>query len=58
MGRSIQLFDTEENLEAAEPTFEEMPQRLGEEIMSQISGRRVAVERFEVIGARGLANVG
>ena len=46
---SISLFDTEENAIAAERTFDqEMPQALGE-IMNQWSGRRVSVDRYEVM---------
>jgi hypothetical protein len=46
---SISLFDTEENAIAAEPIFdEEMPKALGE-LMDQFSGRRVGVERFDVL---------
>jgi hypothetical protein len=46
---SISLFDTEENAVAAEPIFdEEMPRALGD-IMQRFSGRRVSVERYEVL---------
>jgi hypothetical protein len=46
---SISLFDTEENATAAEPTFdEEMPKALGD-LMQQFSGRRVSVERYDVL---------
>jgi hypothetical protein len=46
---SISLFDTEENAIAAEPVFdEEMPKALGE-IMQQFSGRRISVERYDVL---------
>lgn len=46
---SISLFDTEENALAAEPIFdEEMPRALGD-LMQQFSGRRTAVERYEVL---------
>ena len=51
----IQFFDTEENMEAAEPTFEEMPGRLGPELMQQVAGRRRSVEKFEVLAERRLA---
>ncbi len=44
---NVALFDTEENMRAAEGTFEEMPQRLG--LDSQQMGRRTAVERYEVM---------
>jgi hypothetical protein len=46
---SISLFETEEDAIAAEPIFdEEMPKALGE-LMQQFSGRRLSVERFEVL---------
>ncbi len=47
---SINLFDSEENLAAAESTFDEdMPRQLGD-IFEQWSGRRTSVERYEVVG--------
>ena len=46
---SIALFDTEENAIAAERIFdEEMPKALGE-LMQQFSGRRISVDRYEVL---------
>jgi hypothetical protein len=46
---SISFFDTKENAQAAEPIFdEEMPKALGD-LMQQFSGRRTAVERYEVL---------
>ena len=46
---SISLFDTEENAIAAESIFdEEMPKALGE-IMQQFSGRRIGVDRYDVL---------
>jgi hypothetical protein len=46
---SIALFDSEENMNAAEKTFDEdMPRALGD-LMEQWSGRRTAVERYEVV---------
>jgi hypothetical protein len=46
---SISLFDSEENAIAAEPIFdEEMPKALGE-LMQQFSGRRIGVERYDVL---------
>ena len=46
---SIAFFDTEENAVAAEPTFdEEMPRALGD-LMQRFSGRRVGVERYDVL---------
>jgi hypothetical protein len=46
---TIAFFDSEQNLNAAEPTFdEEMPRQLGD-LMEQWSGRRTGVERFEVV---------
>jgi hypothetical protein len=46
---AIHVFDTRENMDAAEPTFETMPQRLGEDFARLIGGRRVTVERFWVV---------
>ena len=47
---SITLFDSMENAQAAEPTFdEEMPAKLGH-IFEQWEGRRVSVDRYEVAG--------
>jgi len=47
---SITLFDSLENSQAAEPTFdEELPARLGH-IFEQWAGRRVSVDRYEVAG--------
>ena len=48
----MQFFDSEENMEAAEPTFEELPQRLGPEIMQQLAGQRRSVDKFEVLAER------
>ena len=45
---TITLFDTEENMRAAEQTFEDMPNRVPE--VRQIAGGRSSVERFEVTG--------
>jgi hypothetical protein len=45
---SITLFDSVENAEAAEPTFDqEMPAKLGH-IFQEWAGRRVSVDRYEV----------
>jgi hypothetical protein len=47
----IHYFDTRENLDAAEPTFEELPQRFDESLREQVrrvAGGRQSVERFEV----------
>jgi hypothetical protein len=47
---SITLFDSLENAQAAEPTFDkEMPQQLGH-IFERWAGRRVSVDRYEVAG--------
>ena len=48
----IHLFDTQENMQAAEPTFEEMPRQLGPELAQQVAGRRRSVERFKVLSER------
>ena len=46
---SIALFDSEENAQAAEPTFdEEMPRRLGD-LFNEWEGRRVSVDRYKVL---------
>lgn len=48
----INYFDTQENMAAAEATFESMPQRLPEELQDrirQVAGGRQSVERFEVL---------
>jgi hypothetical protein len=46
---AITLFDTMENAEAAEPTFdEEMPRRLGN-LFQSWGGRRVSVGRYQVV---------
>jgi hypothetical protein len=46
---SITFFDTDANSEAAEPTFdEEMPRKLGE-MFESWEGRRVSVDRCEVV---------
>lgn len=46
---SITLFDSEENAQAAEATFdEEMPKRLGD-LFRDWEGRRVSVDRFKVL---------
>jgi hypothetical protein len=46
---SITLFDSAENAETAEPTFDvEMPRKLGE-IFDSWEGRRVAVGLFDVV---------
>jgi hypothetical protein len=46
---SISLFDTEQSAIAAEPIFdEEMPKALGE-LMQQFSGRRLSVDRYDVL---------
>ena len=46
---SITFFDSTENAQAAEQTFdEEMPRQLGE-MFTSWSGRRLSVERYEVV---------
>ena len=46
---SITFFDSEEDAEAAEPTFdEEMPRRLGD-LFKDWEGRRVSVDRYNVL---------
>ena len=46
--RTINLFDSEENMQAAESTFQEIPQRVPE--VQQIAGGLSSVERYEVTG--------
>jgi hypothetical protein len=47
---SVALFDTMENAESAESTFdEELPARLGH-IFQEWKGNRVSVERYQVVG--------
>jgi hypothetical protein len=48
---TISLFDTEENMQAAEPTFEELPERLGD-LRERLGGERVTVERYVVAQSR------
>ena len=43
---TISLFDTEENMRAAEQTFEDIPRQVPE--VRQMAGGRASVERFEV----------
>ncbi|MDH4177168.1 MAG: hypothetical protein OEV72_06300 [Thermoleophilia bacterium] len=46
---SITFFDTEDNAESAEPTFdEELPRQLGE-LFASWEGRRVAAGRYTVL---------
>jgi antibiotic biosynthesis monooxygenase (ABM) superfamily enzyme len=47
--QTIALFDTEENMMAAEQTFdEEMPKQLAD-LFDQWEGRRTSVDRYEVV---------
>ena len=43
---TLQLFDTEENMRAAESTFEDMPNQVPE--VRQIAGQRASVKYFEI----------
>jgi hypothetical protein len=46
---SIAIFETEEDADAAEPTFdEEMPRALGP-LFDEWEGRRVSVDHYEVL---------
>jgi hypothetical protein len=46
---SITLFDSAENAEAAEETFDvEMPEKLGD-LFAEWEGRRVSVEQYKVL---------
>lgn len=53
----LHVFDSKENMEAAEPTFETMPQQLGPEIQKMVKGGP-SVQKLEVMGARGIPDVG
>jgi hypothetical protein len=47
---SLSFFESEETMRAAEPVFDEdMPRAIGPEIMQGFTGRRTAVERYEVV---------
>jgi heme-degrading monooxygenase HmoA len=49
---TMTLFESEEDMQAAEPTFEEeMPRQLGD-LIQEWSRRRTSVERFEVVYER------
>ena len=48
----INFFDSEANMEAAEPTFEDLPRQLGQEFMQQVAGGRRSVEKFKVLADR------
>lgn len=46
---SVTFFDSDENAQAAEPTFdEEMPRRLGD-LFKGWEGRRISVDRYMVV---------
>ncbi len=45
---AVNFFESEEALQGAEPTFEEMPRRAGPDVHENIASRRTSVERFEV----------
>ncbi|CAN5299206.1 hypothetical protein BH18ACT12_BH18ACT12_00670 [soil metagenome] len=53
----LQVFDSRENMEAAESTFETMPQQLGPEIQEMLAGKRPAVDKFEIMGSRGMPDI-
>ncbi len=49
----IHFFDTAENMEAAEPTFESMPQQFPEDLRQQVqevAAGRQSIEKYEVLG--------
>jgi hypothetical protein len=53
---TLYFFDTEENMRAAEQVFDEdLPAAIGAELMSGFTGRRTAVEHYEVTGRERLA---
>ena len=48
----VQVFDTEQNMEAAQSTFDTLPQQLGE--MAKVLGEPPrSVNKFEVMGQTG-----
>ncbi len=53
----LQVFDSKENMEAAESTFENMPQQLGPEVREMLAGKRPSVDKFEIMAARGIPDV-
>ena len=54
----LQVFDSKENMEAAESTFETMPQQLGPEVGEMLAGKTPSVSKFEIMAARGVPDVG
>jgi hypothetical protein len=49
--QTLYFFDSEESMRNAEqPLDQELPKRIPAEIMQSFTGRRTAVERFEVVG--------
>ena len=48
--RNAVFFETEENVRAAEPTFESMPERLPQELRDMAREARRTVDVFEVMG--------
>jgi hypothetical protein len=46
---SIALFDSEENMLAAEKAFDEEMPRVLSDLMEPWTGRRTSVERYEVV---------
>jgi hypothetical protein len=53
----LHVFDSAENMEAAESTFENMPQQLGPEVQEMLAGKRPSIGKFEIMGARGIPDV-
>ena len=52
----IHYFDSEENMQAAEETFETMPQRFDEDLrerIQQIASGRQSVDKLQVLGRVG-----
>ena len=45
---NIHLFDTEENMRAAEQKFDVMPEHLGDDVVRQLAGQRSSVEWYAV----------
>lgn len=57
-GRRVRVavfFETEENVRAAEPTFESMPQRLPDEMRGAVGQAQRTVDVFEVLATDRLS---
>jgi hypothetical protein len=52
---TVTFFQTREDAEAAEPTFEEMPKRLPDELREIVAGTRTSVSLCDVAIQEGVA---